>query len=244
LPCIIIRGCERGYSDLKGVLSGPLPELFMHELGHGCNLGDEAYESSIGGTNISRDEGPPPWQSLLERKVKGIATTRVTPRLYRGEEQDCIMRTVKAGVDYGPLCASGVITYVRGRVPLIEEAPEEAPISLERKSTDQVGIVLKLSRSTNYTPRVTAWYRTAEAREADVLTYNLREKRKLTADSFKDWSRLDGKMTDAVTYRVTSTLGIGAHVVAIVAQDPNPAVLLDPDHATVDDRVYRVDVTE
>jgi hypothetical protein len=247
LPCIIINNSDRGWSDLSGVMSGPLPELFMHELGHGCHLGDESYESDMRGINISYDEKNLKWQALLDRKTKGIGLFKVkgTNSLYRGEEGDCLMHTVKPGLDFGLLCTGGIITYARSKVPVIAKAPDEAPLPKEIKSKEQFGIELLANASATSVPVVQAWYQSGKQRDMDVLAMDLREKPKLAEEMFKAdaWTQAEVKLENGV-YRVTTAPSPGCHVVAVVARDPNPLVLLDPDNAMIDDRVYRVDVAE
>jgi hypothetical protein len=245
LPCVIVndKSFGHGTGNLVLVRCRNDVSVFFHELGHGLRLDDEyRLTSFMGGGNTCKDKKNIPWKELVDKKIKGIGVYSVEDSYFRAEEKPCLMQTTEAGIQYGPLCSSLIITRLRKRFGLIDEATKEEAIS--KDDGQQTGIELKLLASKSYIPQVSAFYLSGSADELDSLHDKLKGK-KLTLDSFADKKYKKATIsTKKNVATITDKLPVGSHLIAVVAKDPNPAILMDPDKVTYDQRIYRVDVTE
>lgn len=227
-------------------LSTKYPETFLHEsFGHGLGELRDEYADLGEGFNASRNPERTPWKSL-EGKIPGIKTTEVVKGFYRGEEANCLMKSTNKGMDFGPLCSSNIALEVRKIVRPIYSAPSEAA-TIDRKTGNQLNLEILTNRSKNYSPDVLAYYRSGDAAAMDKLAADFREKVPtdgLARDYFKakkgEWKPVSLAAKKG-GYVMNSILPEGNHVVVVVANDPNPAILLN-NKDIEDKRVYRVDV--
>ncbi|MEK7469335.1 MAG: M64 family metallopeptidase [Planctomycetota bacterium] len=253
LPCILVNAAARlGYTTQEFLIADLNFNSAIHELGHGIGALEDEYDKSIDkrskGINTSIDEKNPPWKKLVDNKVKGIGVYqckdfngKVIPGYFKGEEAKCLMEAVGEDMDYGILCTNGMILGLRKEIGVIASAPAEGVISV--KKNVPVGIVLETLASRTYIPTVKAGYASGTPEEMDALAGQLRAG-KLSVDSFADKTKYKSATMANVKNKSTLTdkLGPGSYVVAVVVQDSNPAILLDPNGVTRAQRVYRVDV--
>jgi hypothetical protein len=242
LPCIVVNNATvRGLGNVGVVISQNSVTSFFHELGHGLGLSDEYTQNPWVGFNVCGSKDKIPWQELIDKKVKGIGVFKVTDNWFKGEEKDCLMNNASGELDYGILCTNGIILYLREKVGVIEDSAKDSPVEVAKGQLS--GIELKLLSSRSYVPQVNAVYQTGTADEMDALHDELKGK-KLAFDSFDKKYKKATVSTKKNMATITDKLPVGSHLIAVVAKDPNPAILMDPDKVTYDQRIYRVDITE
>jgi len=246
LPVVLLKEKEKngkiGYSNTDEVITGNYLYTFYHEIGHGFDLRDEYTNTEMAGFNITTDKDKAPWKDLIG-KVKDIGIYEVKgEKIYRGEKNKCLMQTVSEGTDFEILCHSLMIAYLRKFAKCIDTATKEELLSLQKGKP--LGIEFKTTASTKYTPTTKAWYCTGTAEELDKFAEEMRGQ-VLTDKSFADKKWKAAKIAaKGKALGVEAVLTPGNYIVAVTAYDPNPAIIFDPENATKDKRVYRVEVKE
>jgi len=249
LPCILVNTpMSVGYATRDHLIAGTTDQA-THELGHAVgNLNDTYFKTNFKGLNTSVDEKNPPWKELIDKKVKGIGVYlckdpdgKIIPGYFKSEEGESLMEN--RTLDFNTVEYIGMILGLRKEIGMIASAPAEGVISVKKNAP--VGIVLETLASRTYIPSVKAGYASGTPEEMDALASQLRAG-KLSADSFADKTKYKPATMTNVKNKATLTdkLGAGSYVVAVVVQDSNPAILLDPDGVTRAQRVYRVDVSD
>jgi hypothetical protein len=243
IPCFLINTDKTaGLGSYVMMACYNVPIMF-HELGHSISkmkIVDEYPGATELGFNVSNDEKNPHWKQLIN-KAKGIGIYKIEDGRFKAEKE-CLMASASDGLDYGPMCTNGLIISLRQIVRPIEKATEEKQITLEKGQS--IPFEAQLSASKSYVPSVMAFYQSGTADAMDALHDELKGK-KLDFESFTDKKYKKSTVaTQKNKSTITDKLPVGSHLIAVVAKDPNPAILMDPDKVTYDQRIYRVDVTE
>ncbi len=249
LPIILIKTDDKdvtGFSSQKGVITPANGRILTHEIGHGFDLQDEYRRSTtMNGLNCSADGKNPPWKELIG-KVPGISTNRVkniSDEWYRGEKDDCLMLILRDGLDYGPLCTNGIITYFRRTVRPIDSAPKEDEPLVYVKGKPLVELTTNNSKT--HKVAVQAWYCAGTEEQLEKAKSSLPEM--FTPQFFKENEKLWKKTTVTPKGKgivANATLSKGSYLLAVLAYDTNPAIILDSSNDTKDKRVYRLEVKE
>lgn len=248
-PFILINDAmAKGYGMRERGVAPINSETEMHEFGHSFCLGDEYLDSGfgpLGAINVGNDSKNLPWKELEARKVKGIETSKIPGyECWRGEKDDCLMKTVQAGKQLGIICYGAVITYLREkRLPIVEKATsEDETISIKKGAL--TGIEATVIPSATFVPTYQAYQVTGSAEQMDELAKKVKEEfdpSKVGKEFKKATAKYDQKKR---SYTHTDKLAVGEHLFVAQVKDPNTGILLDPKKVTTRTLVYRVSVAE
>ena len=247
-PFILINDATaKGYGMRERGVAPTNPETQMHEFGHGFCLGDEYLDSgfgALGAINVGNDKNNLPWKELEAKKVKGIETSKIPGyECWRGEKDDCLMKTVQAGKQLGPICYGAVITHSREKMPIVEKATsQEETISIKKGAL--TGIEATVIPSATFVPACQAYQATGSAEQMDELAKKAKEEfdpATIGREFKKATAKYDAKKG---IYSHTDKLAAGEHLVVAQVRDSNAGILLDPKKVTIRTLTYRVSVAE